>query len=256
VDGNIQEKYMKNKCLSVMLLAGSLVGPVLAQDAAEEESGPWSGEIALGYLSAQGNTDSTSATFEFKVGYAVNAWHHDLGGRAFGSSEEGVTTAENYKLAWKSAYDFTAKDYTFGTLDWNKNRFSGYPQQTFAIVGYGRRVLDSEKFVLNLEAGVGYADQKKIVDDVLGIEENEDGGVGRLGGNFIWNFSDTANFEQLLNVSAASANTYWESVSRVRASLIGSLSLGISYTVQANSDVAPGIEKSDRFTAITLDYTF
>jgi putative salt-induced outer membrane protein len=247
---------MKLRHLSVALLAGSMVGPVSAQDAAEAESGPWSGEVGLGYLSSQGNTDSTSATFEFKVGYAVNAWHHDLGGRAFGSSEEGVTTAENYKLAWKSAYDFTAKDYTFGTLDWNKNRFSGYPQQTFAIVGYGRRILDSEKFILNLEAGVGYADQKKVIDPVLDITENEDGGVGRLGGDFIWNFSDTAHFEQLLNVSAASANTFWESVSRVRASLIGSLSLGISYTVQANSDVAPGIEKSDRFTAITLDYTF
>jgi putative salt-induced outer membrane protein len=246
---------MKLRDIGVMALFCALAGTAIAHDEAPpEESGPWSGNLALGYLASQGNTDSSSGTFEFRVGYDQNAWHHALAGRAFGSSEEGDTTAENYKLGWKSSYDFTEFNYGFGALDWNKNRFSGFPRQSFATAGYGRRVLHSEKLVLNLEVGAGYSKQQKAV--APGVEEDENGAAGTLGGDFTWNFSASGSFEQTLYMYAASANTFWESVSRVRADLVGSLALGLSYTIQANSDVAPGIEKTDRFTAITLDYSF
>jgi putative salt-induced outer membrane protein len=86
--------------------------------------------------------------------------------------------------------------------------------------------------------------------------ENDDGAVGTLGGDFLWNFSESAAFEQTLYAFVASANTYWQSVSKVRADLIGSVALGVSYTLQGNSDVAPGVDKVDSFTAITLDYAF
>jgi putative salt-induced outer membrane protein len=224
--------------------------------AVEEPKGPWSALVSLGYLASNGNTDSSSGTFQFKAGYDKNRWHHLLGGKAFGSSEDNETKAENYKLGWKSSFDFTEFNYGYGSLDWNKNRFSGYPQQTFAIVGYGRRVLSSETMALNLEAGVGYAKQEKVIDADLGLTEDENGGVGRLSGDFTWQFSENGTFDQILRVSAASANTYWESVSKVRADLIGQLALGLSYTIQSNSDVAPGVEKTDTFTAITLDYAY
>jgi putative salt-induced outer membrane protein len=222
----------------------------------EEPQSPWSARISLGYLASNGNADSTSSTAEFELGYDISRWHHLLSGGGFGSSEDNETTAENYNLGWKSSYDYSEFNYAFGSVDWNKNRFSGYPEQTFALVGYGRRVLNGETFILNLEAGVGYSKQEKVIDDLTGATEDEDGGVGRLGGDFTWNFSDSGAFEQTLYASVASANTYWESVSRLRADLIGRLALGLSYTIQANSDVAPGIKKTDTFTAITLDYSY
>jgi len=246
---------MKLRHLGIFALICGQVGTAIAHDEAPaEETGPWSGEISLGYLASKGNTDSSSGTASLRVGYDINAWHHALTGRAFGSSENNATTAENYQAGWKSSYDFTEFNYGFGALDWNKNRFSGYPQQSFATVGYGRRVLNSEKFVLNLEVGAGYSKQEKLVAPDL--KENEDGGVVTLGGDFLWNFSESGAFEQSLYAFAASANTFWQSVSKIRASLIGNVSLGVSYTVQANSDVAPGVETTDRFTAITLDYAF
>jgi putative salt-induced outer membrane protein len=246
---------MKFSTLGLLVLLGSLTGPALAHDEPpEEDTGPWSGSIALGYLSARGNTDSSSGTAEIKVGYDINAWHHALSGRAFGSSENDATTAENYQVGWKSSYDFTEFNYGFGALDWKKNRFSGYPQQSFATAGYGRRLLDNEEFVLSLEVGAGYAKQKKQL--TVDTTENDDGAVGTLGGDFLWNFSESASFQQTLYTFVASANTYWESVSAVKANLIGSVALGVSYRLQGNSDVAPGVDKIDSFTAITLDYSF
>jgi len=115
-------------------------------------------------------------------------------------------------------------------------------------------VLHSDKLVLNLEVGAGYSKQQKAV--APGVKEDENGAAGTLGGDFTWNFSETGAFDQILRISAASANTYWESVSKVRADLIGQLALGLSYTIQSNSDVAPDVDETDTFTAITLDYAY
>ena len=45
-------------------------------------------------------------------------------------------------------------------------------------------------------------------------------------------------------------------MSKLSASLVGSLALVASYTVKNNSDVPVGIEKTDTFTALSLEYIF
>ncbi|MBT8422233.1 MAG: DUF481 domain-containing protein, partial [Gammaproteobacteria bacterium] len=113
------------------------------------EEGVWSGDVTFGYLRTSGNTDDSSADLDFKVALVVKPWGHEAKGRAYGASTSDTTTAESYKLGWKSTYDITAKDYAFGALDWNKDRFSGYSRQSFGTVGYGRRILDNETYTLN-----------------------------------------------------------------------------------------------------------
>ncbi len=235
-----------------------LSGGALAQDCECEEApgpqGPWSGNFALGYLASDGNTEDTSASLDARVGYDQDQWHHLLAGRAFGATTAEATTSENYKLGWKSSYDFTEFNYAFGSVDWIKDRFSSYPQQTFATAGYGRRILTSEKFTLNLEVGAGYRKQKFRVNEF--VTENQDGPVATFGGNFLWNISETASFEQLLTIFASSDNTFTESVSRLRAGLLGNVGLALSYTIRDNSDVGPGLEKTDTYTSISIDYAF
>jgi putative salt-induced outer membrane protein len=42
----------------------------------------------------------------------------------------------------------------------------------------------------------------------------------------------------------------------LRADIIGNLALVLSYRLRHNSDVPAGTEKTDRFTAISLEYGF
>jgi putative salt-induced outer membrane protein len=51
-------------------------------------------------------------------------------------------------------------------------------------------------------------------------------------------------------------NRYTESISALKATLVGDLALVLSYTIKNNSEVLPGIEKTDTFTAISLEYGF
>lgn len=229
----------------------ALAAPLFAQEeeAAEEES-PWSGNVKLGYLAVSGNTESQSMNAGFEVNYIKELWEHQAKGAAIGTTESNVSTAEAYDLGWKSARNITENDFLFGRLDWRKDRFGSITEQFSQSVGYGRRLIDTDKHSLNGEVGIG-ARQSDLAD---GTDESDTIYTGRL--TYAWNISENASFGQSLLVESGSSNTFTESVTDLRAQLVGSLAMVVSYTVRRNSDVLPGTEKTDTRTAISLEYAF
>ena len=250
----------------------ALLFPVFAwsQADAEEEApkSPWSGEIAFGYIASSGNTDTSSSAGRLKVAYDKGAWENFVEFKVFASSddneddqgEKSGTTAETYEAIGRSLYNFNEKNYGYGQLEWRKNRFSAYTEQWFETAGYGHRLLTGDVFMLNLEAGIGLTQQDKVVDlpappGATGTD-TERNVVYSAGGEFIWQISETAKFEQLANAKIASDNTAWETVSRIKLTIVEKLALSVGYTIQGNTDVSADVEKTDRYTAITLDYAF
>ena len=232
-----------------------LVLPISAFSQEATEAGkdnPWSGKATLGYLATSGNTENKSLNTGFEVGYTSGNWFHRLRGKAVNSSQQEATTAEAYELGWKSEYSFSETSYVFGRVDWRKDRFSGYEDQMSETLGYGRRLLDTEAHTLNVELGVG-ARQQTLRD---GLETEEDDFIARGALDYTWRFSETAEFLQELAVESGGDNTYLESVSAVKATLIGNVALVASYTIKSNSEVPVGTEKTDTFTALSLEYAF
>lgn len=236
----------------VLIASSLLVGSAYAQEeaAGEEETGPWAGKVVFGFLSTDGNTENTSSNAGFEVGYTTGSWAHLLDGLAVNSTQEGDTTAEAYQLGWKTEYNFSPNDYVFGRLNWRKDRFSGYEQQLSETLGYGRRLIDTSAHVLNAEIGLG-ARQLDLPDGT-----SEDDVILRGGLDYTWTLSETAQFSQDLIVESGDTNTYLESITALTAQLMGDIALVASYTIKNNSDVLPGLEKTDTFTALSLEYAF
>jgi putative salt-induced outer membrane protein len=233
--------------LSFLLFSGAAWSQ--AGGAVEEES-PWSGSASLGFLSTSGNTDSTIYNSAFEVSYARNKWTHTFGGAAFGAEQTDVSTSEAYAADWKSAYDFSEQNYIFGLVNWRKDRFSGVDEQLSEAIGYGRRIIDTPAHLLSAEIGAGHRNAD------LSDGTSESGVIGTLGMDYVWTFSETSNFEQNISVESGSDNTFIESVSAVRAKLLGDLAIVFSYTVRNNSDVPVGSVDTDKFTAISVEYAF
>jgi len=182
----------------------------LADPAAAAPTGPWSGNVRLGYLATTGNTETSNANFAFGVDYLINRWTHGLTGSAVGASQDNETTAEAYTLGWRSKRDLTERDYLFGRADWLKDKFSGYDQQFSQAVGYGRRVIMQPHQTLNLEIGPG-ARQSTLRN---GDEENE--AIVRLGANYAYLFNERAQFNFDLGVVAGEENTFTEAVTALK----------------------------------------
>lgn len=225
-----------------LLLAG---GVVLAQD-----EDPWKGKVTLGYLSTSGNSESLSVNLGGEIEYTTGRWHHIATASAIGAQQEEQTTAEAYTAGWKSEYDLSDVSYVFGRVRWQKDKFSGYDQQMTESVGYGRRILKTDTQELNAEVGVGLR-QSDLRDGT-----SEDETIVRGAVDYRWKFSETAEFAQDFDVESGADNTFMESISAVKATLVGNLALALTYTIRHNTEVPAGSEKTDTFTAISLEYGF
>jgi putative salt-induced outer membrane protein len=138
----------------------------------------------------------------------------------------------------------------FGRAAWDRDKFSGYDQQLREIIGYGRRFIDTDRHQLNGEIGAGFR-QSDLRDG-----SSEDETILRLATDYTFQISETAEFKQVIGIESGDDNTFTESITALKADLWEDLALVFSYTIKNNSDVPPGIEKKDTFTAIALEYSF
>jgi putative salt-induced outer membrane protein len=243
---------MFRKCVfSVAVLIFTCSGFAQGTAAAPaEEEGPWSGKASLGYLSTSGNTEATTYNTAFEVAYARNKWLHTLSGSANGNEESDLNIAEAYQLGWKSDYNFTEHDYLFGMVNWRKDRFAGVTEQLTESIGYGRRVINTPAHLLSAEIGVGNRDAD-LIDG-----SSEGGFILRGGLDYTWTFTETSGFNQYISIESGSDNTYVESISALRASLLGDFAIVLSYTVRHNTDVPIGSEKTDKLSAVSIELAF
>jgi len=212
---------------------------------------PLVGTVALGYLSTSGNTDSTNANASFKATWDRGRdWVHNWSALAISARTNGVTTAEAYAAGYKAQRAFGMKAYLFGSGDWRQDQFSGYSRQSTEAVGYGRKLVTTDKQTLSVEGGIG----KKQATLIDGTDVDE--GVVHGGLDYLIHLGETSQFNQKLLIEAGDKNRYTESTSAIKAKIRGNLALVASYVIKSNSDVPVGIEKTDRYTAISLEYGF
>lgn len=235
-------RWVRSACCLALMLA-ALTGY------AQDEEG-FSGRVAFGFLSTSGNAENESLNTSFNLWWNYDPWRHELSGLAIRSSTSDVTTAEAYGLAWQSNAALTETGYIYGHAALDDDEFSSYARQLRAAVGYGRRFIDRDRHVLNAEAGVG-ARQADLRD---GTELDE--AIVRLSGDYRWSISETSTFTQALAIETGPDNTFIEAASTVSADVRENLSLVISYTIKSHSRVLPGTDKTDTFSAISLEYTF
>lgn len=233
--------------LRFSLIVAAPIAPVSSMAQQEPES-PWTGKATLGYLATSGNTENSTLNTAVEVGFATSKWQHIANAAAIDASENKVTTAEAYELGWKAERSLSDKDFVFGRLDWRKDNFGAFDTQFSQTVGYGRRLIKTDKHLLNIEAGLG-ARQSETQD---GLTENET--IFRGGACYKWQFSETIEFRQDVTVESASENTYLVSDTAVSAKLVGNLALVASDTIKHNTDVPVLTEKTDTYTALSFEY--
>lgn len=234
---------------NAMRIAVATAFAVFASLAVGQQQG-LSGKVALGYLATSGNSDTENLNLNFSGDYYAEVWHHNLAGRAIRGSTEGVDTAESYGLSWQSDRELGEKNYIFGRAAWDRDEFSGFPEQTREVVGFGRHFIDNDRHVLNGEVGAGFR-QAELLDGT-----SEDETILRLSGDYTLQISETSEFKQTLAVESGDTNTYTESVTSLSADVWTNLAVVLSYTIKRNSDVPVGFDKKDTFTAVSLEYSF
>ncbi|HZF29148.1 MAG TPA: DUF481 domain-containing protein [Gammaproteobacteria bacterium] len=240
------------RSLLVLLLCGAAAPSAYAQNPPPAAPDPFTGQIAVGYLSTSGNTESTNANAALGMKYTRTKWEHEVKAAAVAATNDQLTTAEAYTANYSARRPFgdAKKSYLFTTLDWRKDRFSSYESELSETAGYGRRLVDHAPHLLTAEIGAG-ARQADLIDGT-----SQDEGIIRGALGYSWAFTETTGFTQDLVVESGQSNTSTQWVSKLRAKLVGNLGLVLSYRIKHNSQVVLGTVATDRFTAISLEYAF
>ena len=239
---------MRTLCALALL---SLAGSALAQAPAAAPADPFVGNVSLGYLATTGNTDSKNGNFALEATWDLaGPWSHEWNALAINARTNGVQTAESYAAGYKARRDFNETSYLFFATDWRQDVFSGYDRQVSQAVGYGRRLLDTGRQMLAVEGGAG----AKQSDLITGEELDEPIVRGAL--DYLLTISDNSQFIQKFLIEQGDDNRYMESTSALKARIVGNIALVFSIVIKNNSDVPVGIEDTDRFTAVSLEYAF
>ena len=227
-----------------IVLASSLFSVAAAQ-AAET-----SGSIEFGYLARSGNTDSTDVNAKFDIARSYTNWKNSAKANLELSEESDTRTAERYSVGLKSEYRLSDQDYLFGTIDYENDEFGAYESRLTEALGYGRRLINQEQQMLDLELGLGARQA------TLQTGEDQDDAIARLGLNYLYTFATSADFSNKLLIESGGENTYVQNESAVRMPLLENVSLKVAYTLRHNTEVATGTEKTDTLTAVNVAYTF
>ena len=221
---------MRTLCALAFL---TLAAPVLAQAPAPAPADPLVGNIALGYLSTSGNTESTNSNGAFEATWDLDGpWKHDWTALAISARTDDVTTAESYSAGYKAQRDFSETSYLFFSADWRQDPFSGYDRQVSEAIGYGRRLLDSERHMLALEGGGG----AKQSDLVTGEELDEAIVRGAL--DYLFAISETAELSQKLLIEQGDENRYTESTTALKTRVVGNIAHRAAVGVAARGEAA------------------
>jgi putative salt-induced outer membrane protein len=230
-------------CLGLFLV----ITPARSEDWGDEG---WSGFGELGAVMTTGNTRSQTVNAKTRVRYEEESWRHTLQLEALKRSEEDATTAERYLGNFKSDWKFSERSYLFGVLRYENDRFSGYDYKASAAVGYGRRLIDTDRTRLDAEAGVGYR-QSRLEDG-----ERDEDAIVRWALFFERRIGEGARFGQDLLIQAGDDNTEAESVTSLTAAINDRLAMRLSHTIKHNTEVVEDRRKTDTITAVSLVYNF
>ncbi|MEJ2514155.1 MAG: DUF481 domain-containing protein [Gammaproteobacteria bacterium] len=242
-------KTFRNSALAAVVLVA--IQPALAAAAEEEKEPGLSGSATFGLNQSRGNTDNLGIAGDLVAEYNTDGpWVYDGEARFMKREEENVDTEERYDLRGTANYYWTEDDYFYARLQWRKDLFGGVREEWLPSVGYGRVLIDNGTHYLKGEIGAGYR-WAELAD---GTEQ--DGVMATAGLGYVWTLSDSAEFFQNLRLEWSQDNTYLESETGLRTTIVGNLGFKASYLVKHNTDVAPGTANSDFYTTVGLDYAF
>lgn len=235
---------MLKRCAIPLLALGVAAAPVYAAET--------TGSIQFGYVATSGNSETTSTNAKLELGYKSEKWEDTLKLSGIGATQDDNTTQERYTGLGKAEYNFSEHNYVFGAVDYTKDLFGGVRERISETAGYGRRLVNQPKQSLDVEIGGGFRQTQEQKPSL----ERHNNGILRSALDYQYDLTDTSSFEQTLTVESGSNNTYLQSVTSLKLTIIENLFAQLSYTVDYNTHVTDDLKKTDTYTAISIGYAF
>ncbi|MFK7864852.1 MAG: YdiY family protein [Pseudohongiellaceae bacterium] len=216
---------------------------------AQRENGVNS-QLELGAITTTGNTEDESLKVKGRVELVKDNWDYVWSVDAFRSSRQDQLTAQRFYTVGSADYQISEVSFIEGRLAYEDDRFSGYDSQTDASVNYGRTLLtDKDNMILTYTAGIGARRSESDAEDFDEV-------IFRLAGDYKWDISESAMFNQILSAEAGNETSIYRWESSIETNILENLSLKFTFNVKHQTEVPVGRENTDTATSVTLVMNF
>ena len=248
--------------------------------AAFADDAGWSGSGELGFAAARGNAKSENLNAKLTFKKEDDQWKDNFYLTALRSKGEVTsyapgpnntvvavksydTTANRYEAGASMGYKLDERSYIVGALRYENDDFSPFEYQAVASVGYGYTVLKNASDELSFEAGPGYKRYRKndtidrsVTPEIVTSHDSEGEVVGRGLVAYKHAFTETTSFVDTFLVEAGGDNTFLQNDAGLQVAINKAFALKVGYQIRHNSDVEPGIKKTDQLITTNLVYNF
>jgi putative salt-induced outer membrane protein len=209
----------------------------------------WTGSLGLSYLATSGNTDTESLGFAVAWARQPTPWGLEISALANRAESDGETTAERYFAGLRGKRTLGESFELFGGFSYESNEFAGFDSRALVEAGGIWKVLTGPVHELAFDAGLTWTQESPVV----GEEFDYLGAVA--GAAYVWKISDVATLrERLLYFPNfdTSDDWRWSSETALEAAIAASWALRVGYLYTSDNLPAPGFEKADSTTTVSV----
>ena len=260
-----------NHKLSLVAIATACYLPfaVMAEDAAVKKS-PFSSSAELGFLYKTGNTKSADINAGLNVKYEKGQWLSLFNLNILAKKTEQeidntgekelTTTEQKWTIDSKTNYtlDAGSKNYMYGNVFYQDNRFTSYDSQSSISAGWGRNWYKTDKASLYADIGPGFKRDVTKATDTIPSETNTSL-IMQAQALYLRQINEHVEFKQTLSAKVttqADENSTYKAESSITTKLVETLQLKVTVTFDYNSKVEVDKEHLDTQTSVTLVYSF
>jgi len=240
-----------------LLLLG--VGTFLA---ANSHAQTWEGQAEAGIIKTSGNTESESINLGIDFSFYNEKWSNSLVADVYQSSNENIESANSVSADYVLERVLGNRSNAFISLGYLDDDFDGFTEKLSAAIGYGYKLIDSEKTQWDTAIGVGYRDTDVIVppldqDDgssIPGSDLGINGGTFVARSDFTTSLTDNTKFIDSFKSEIGSDNSFYENEAALVVDMNERFALKVGFLLRHNTDPGPETEKTDTISTLSLIY--
>jgi putative salt-induced outer membrane protein len=253
--------------LTALCLLPLMSYAVSAEDS--EKKPEYTASAELGFLYKTGNTKSADIKAGFNLQHEKDKWRSVVAFNILAKkieqeddagNEEFETTDNKWDILTQTNYTIGEKDknYLYGNLTYEQDKFSGFESQSSFSAGWGRHWYETETSSLFADVGPGVQYDATRATDTKSSESNTSL-IIQAQVLYTHKFNDYVQFKQYLVAKQATEsgeNSIYKSETSITAQLIDSLQLKFALRIDYDTEVEPEFENTNTETSMTLIYNF
>ena len=258
---------VRNYTLTALCLLPLVSYTALAEDAEKPE---YSASAELGFLYKTGNTKSADIKAGFNLTHEKDKWRSTAAFNILAKKlekedtdgkKEFETTDNKWDIQAQTNYTIgeEGKNYLYGNLAYEQDKFSGFESQSSFSAGWGRHWYETEtsSFFADIGPGVKYD-----VTRAIGIipSESSTNLIIQAQALYTRQLNEHVEFKQYFvarQATESGENSAYKSETSVTAQLIDSLQLKFALRIDYDTEVdETKFEKTNTETSLTLIYNF